>query len=143
MKILVTGTNSEFSRRICLIISRLQPDWKVETVESGKDCLATLLNGYRPDIVLTGMQLSDMSGFELIKHIREDSDMPIVLLSEDHNVELLVKAFEMGANDYMTKPYRDAVFIARLKALVRRRAWDIQKGGNEIINYELPEGTKS
>ena len=86
------------------------------------------------------MQLSDMSGFELIKQIREDSDIPVVLLSEDHNVELLVKAFEMGANDYMTKPYRDAVFIARLKALVRRRAWDIQKGESEIINYEFSEG---
>jgi DNA-binding response OmpR family regulator len=142
LKILVTDTNSNISEHICLIISRLQPDWKVVTVESGIECLAVLADGYKPDIVLTGMQLSDMSGFDLIKHIRDDSDIPIVLMSEEHNIELLVEAFETGANDYMSKPYHDAVFIARLKALARRRAWDIKKDGHEVLNYEFSEGIK-
>ncbi len=142
MKILVTDTNSVLSEHVCTIISRLQPDWNVVMAKSGMNCLSILGNGLKPDIVLTGMQLSDMTGFELIKHIRDDSDIPIVFLSEDHNIELLVKAFETGANDYMTKPYHDAVFIARLKALARRRAWDVQKEGNEINNYEFSEGIK-
>jgi DNA-binding response OmpR family regulator len=42
----------------------------------------------------------------------------------------------------MTKPYYDAVFIARLKALARRRAWDLQKIENEVLDYEFSEGIK-
>jgi two-component system response regulator VanR len=136
MKILVTDINYDLTKHIRLIINRQQPAWDTTFIDSGEQCLNILSSGNEPDIVLVGMQLCDMSGFELIKHIRDDSDIPVVLLSDVHNIELLVKAFETGANDYMAKPYNDAVFIARLKALVRRRKWDIPKIENEIA--ELP-----
>jgi PleD family two-component response regulator len=142
MKVLITDTNSDLTEHVCFVIKKLQPDWELVIAQSGLRCLDMLGNGLKPDVVLAGMHLSDMSGYDLIKRIRDDSDVPIVLLSEDHNVELLVKAFETGANDYMTKPYHDAVFIARLKALARRRAWDIQKIENEISDYEFSEGIK-
>jgi two-component system, OmpR family, response regulator VanR len=137
MKILVIDVNSDLIRHIRLILNRQQPAWNTTFIDSGEQCLKILHNGNKTDIVLVGMQLRDMSGFELIKHIRDDSDIPVVLLSDIHDIELLVKAFETGANDYMAKPYNDAVFIARLKALVRRRTWDIQKIENEMAGLSV------
>ncbi len=137
MRILVADANSELSEHIRLVMNRLQPDWEVVFTDSGQQCLNMLRNGHKQDILLVGIRLYDMSGFELIKHIRDDSDIPIVLLSDDHDIEVLVKAFETGANDYVVEPYHDGVFIARLKALVRRRDWDILKIENEIASSIL------
>jgi two-component system response regulator MtrA len=140
MKILVTDANFELSERVRLIVKKLQPDWEIFSIDSGEKCLNMLHNAHKPDIVLVGMQLNDMSGFELIKYIRDDSDIPIVMLSKDNKIEALVKAFETGANDYVVEPYHDAVFIARLKALVRRREWDVRKTVNETADFELSMG---
>ena len=140
MKILITDNNTDLSEHVRLIINRLQPDWNVIFTDSGEQSLNILRDGHKPDVVLTGMQLHDMSGFELIKYVRDDSDIPIVLLSDVHDIGFLVKAFETGANDYMAKPYNDAVFIARLKALVRRRTWDILKVEKEMAGLPVPGG---
>lgn len=142
MEILITDANSDLTKYIRLIINRQRPAWHATFIDSGEQCLNFLHNGSKPDILLVGMQLRDMSGFELIKYVRDDSDIPIVLLSDVHDIGLLVKAFETGANDYMVKPYNEAVFIARLKALARRRAWDILKIENEMAGFQLSEGIK-
>jgi DNA-binding response OmpR family regulator len=83
-------------------------------------------NGSCPDVVILGMHLYDISSLDLLKKIRDDSDVPVIVLSDDKNMDTLVKAFNAGANDYIMKPFNKAIFIARLKALIRRRTWDIQ-----------------
>ncbi len=142
MKVLITDINSELTERIRQIIKRQNPAWHIAFMDSGEQCLNILRNGNKPDIILIGMQLRDMSGFELIKYVRDDSDIPVVLISDEYNIEVLVEAFETGVNDYIARPYNDAVFIARLKALVRRRTWDIMKIENEMTGFQLSEGIK-
>lgn len=76
-----------------------------------------------------------MPGLDLINKIRDDSDIPIVVLSNERNIDAMVSAFDAGANDYVTKPYNEQIFLARLKALIRRRAWDKQAREKKIANH--------
>lgn len=61
-----------------------------------------------------------MLGLDLIKQIRDDSDVPVIVLSDTNNIHTLVKAFDLGANDYIVKPLNKKIFIARLKSITRR-----------------------
>jgi two-component system KDP operon response regulator KdpE len=75
----------------------------------------------RPDLVVLDLGLPDRDGFEVLKTIRGWSRVPIFILSV-HGRELeKVKAFEMGADDYITKPFGMAELLARVKAVLRRR----------------------
>jgi two-component system response regulator MtrA len=69
-----------------------------------------------------------MSGLDLVKQIRDDSDVPVIVLSRNKDIHTLVKAFDLGANDYIVKPLNKQIFIARLKAIIRRSLWNIQMG---------------
>jgi DNA-binding response OmpR family regulator len=128
MRILIVNIYSEIIEMIDhvhMITDICQPDWQVSVVDSGMQCLDVVKSGHCPDVIIMGMQLSDISGLDLIKIIRDDSDVPIMVISDDKDVHTLVAAFEAGANEYIVKPFSKVVFIARLKAIIRRRKWDI------------------
>jgi DNA-binding response OmpR family regulator len=133
MKILIVESDCEVIERVKTVIKASQPDWNLSFTTSGKECIDIVGSGNCPDIVIIGMQLSDMSGLELIEHIRDDSDIPIIFISDDKDVQTLVNAFEAGTSDYIVTPFSKAIFIARIKALVRRRDWDIQAAENKQV----------
>jgi len=105
------------------------------TILSGKQCLDIVNNGNCPDVIILGMKLRDTTGLELTERIRDYSDVPIILLANDREIYTLVKAFDSGVNDYITLPFNEKIFIARLKALIRRSSWDknIQKESTKLI----------
>jgi DNA-binding response OmpR family regulator len=126
MRILIASNNKELTEYIFHILSISQPDWKLATTDSGKQCVEAVKNGSCPDIIIMGMDLADDSCFKLIEVIRCNSEVPIVVISNDKEIDTLVRAFNAGANDYIAKALNKDVFVARLKALYRRRAWDMQ-----------------
>jgi DNA-binding response OmpR family regulator len=134
MKILIADINSEVIENVRMIFNQYQPDWQLSVTEAGEQCLDIVKNGNCPDMVITGMELSDMSGFELIEKIRDYSDVPVVFLSGSNDIQTLVMAFDKGANDFVAVPFNKAIFIAKIKALVRRRDWDIQAAENKLVN---------
>ena len=73
----------------------------------------------RPDAVILDLGLPDQDGFAVLQHIRTATLTPIVVLSARSDVEGKVKALEMGADDYVTKPFDMAELLARLKAALR------------------------
>jgi two-component system KDP operon response regulator KdpE len=73
----------------------------------------------RPDAVILDLGLPDQDGFAVLQHIRAGSLTPVVVLSARSDVEGKVKALEMGADDYVTKPFDMAELLARLKAALR------------------------
>jgi two-component system KDP operon response regulator KdpE len=125
MEILIADKNYELIEYVRLTLNRYLPDWDVSVVNSDKECLDIVVSDSCPDIVIIGTGLTDMNGLDLIEQIRDDSNVTIIILSDDSDMNKLVKAFDVGANDYIVKPFNKAIFIARLKALVRRRIWDI------------------
>ena len=72
-----------------------------------------------PRIVLLDAELPDMQGLEMVRRIRAQSDVPIIVISIRDDEKSLIAALDSGANDYVTKPVRQPVLLARMRALLR------------------------
>jgi DNA-binding response OmpR family regulator len=95
----------------------------VTTVSGGSAGLAAI-EEHEPDLVVLDTVLPDLSGYEVLRRLRERSDVPAIVLSgRDGHVDK-VRAFELGADDYVTKPFSLPELEARVHAQLRRvRRW--------------------
>lgn len=75
---------------------------------------------HQPDLVLLDIMMPDMDGWEVCKRLREMSDVPIVFLTARSDVKDVVRGLEMGADDYVIKPYDNEELVARVRAHLRR-----------------------
>ncbi len=104
--------------------------YQVETVSTGKEALASFPR-INPDLLLLDLMLPDMEGFEVCRQIRARSQVPILMLTaRKEDIDKIV-GLEMGADDYLTKPFNPRELIARIRAILRR-SQNGQKTG-EII----------
>jgi DNA-binding response OmpR family regulator len=90
----------------------------VECVGTGKDALASLAGN--PDLVILDLMLPDIDGFEVCKRIRAKSNVPILMLTARKDDVDKIVGLEMGADDYITKPFNPRELVARVKAVLRR-----------------------
>jgi DNA-binding response OmpR family regulator len=99
----------------------------VTTACGGRAGLAAL-EEYEPDLVVLDTVLPDLSGYEVLRRLRERSEVPVIVLSaRDGDVDK-VRAFELGADDYVTKPFSLPELEARVHAQLRRlRRWTRQE----------------
>ncbi len=74
-----------------------------------------------PDIIILDLGLPDIDGFEVLSQIRRFTDVPVLILSARGEEKYKIKGLELGADDYMVKPFSSGELMARLKALLRRR----------------------
>lgn len=81
------------------------------------------INASLPDLVLLDLNLPDMSGIEILKHVRSHSFLPMIVLSGFGKDRDRVAALESGADDYLAKPFSPEELVARVKALLRRVEW--------------------
>lgn len=93
--------------------------YDVIEAESGAEALREA-STKSPDLVVLDLQLGDMDGLDVLQRIREWSSLPVLILSVRNREIEKVKALEIGADDYITKPFGIAEFIARVNALLRR-----------------------
>lgn len=77
---------------------------------------------HRPDVVLLDLGLPGLGGMEVLKRLREWSDVPVLILSVRDQEALKVEALEAGADDYVTKPFGTAELLARLQVIQRRKS---------------------
>ncbi len=111
-------------------------NYKVYVAKDGKEAL-DLYEKYLPDIILLDIMLPKINGFEVLKKIREFSDVPIILVTvKDSSVDI-VQGLELGADDYITKPFDINELLARIKAVLRRIGTDSLMTDNEIIIGDL------
>jgi two-component system KDP operon response regulator KdpE len=89
-----------------------------ETGEAGLD----MIEREHPDIVLIDVGLPGMDGFEVLRQVRAFSDVPVVMLTARDDAMDKVKGLELGADDYVTKPFNHLELMARVKAVLRRLA---------------------
>ncbi|MCD4686492.1 MAG: response regulator transcription factor [Anaerolineae bacterium] len=73
-----------------------------------------------PDLILLDIMMPDMDGWEVCRRLRELSDVPIIFLTAKDDVRDVVKGLEMGADDYIVKPYDNNELVARIRAHLRR-----------------------
>jgi two-component system response regulator RegX3 len=102
-----------------LVIGLKRERFHVRVASEGKEALREFEKA-RPDLVLLDVMLPDMSGVDICRQMRKKSDVPIIMVSAKSSEFDMVVGLEVGADDYVAKPYRLRELIARMRAALRR-----------------------
>src|SRR6478736_2359214 len=94
-------------------------DYKVWQAETGKEGVIMAAN-HPPELILLDIGLPDKSGHEILKDLRSWYNKSIIILSVVDNEADIVSALDNGATDYLTKPFRTAELLARIRSAIRR-----------------------
>lgn len=94
-------------------------DYKVWLAETGKEGILMAVN-HPPELILLDIGLPDKSGHEILKDLRTWYNKAIIIISVQDSEEDIVKALDNGATDYLTKPFRNAELLARIRSVIRR-----------------------
>src|SRR4029077_5753714 len=93
--------------------------YTVRTVGNGNDALAQVSSD-PPSLTILDLMLPDIDGIEVCRRIRKTSDVPILMLTaRDEDVDKII-GLEVGADDYLTKPFNPRELVARVKSILRR-----------------------
>jgi DNA-binding response OmpR family regulator len=107
-----------------LLVEYLTPEgFSVELIGNGVAALERLANR-SPDLVVLDVMLPELSGFEVLRRIRATSAVPVIMLTARGEEVDRVVGLEMGADDYLSKPFSPRELVARIKAVLRRSAGD-------------------
>ena len=94
----------------------------LEYAKNAKDALATI-SARGAEIIIMDLRLPDASGFEILERLRRDerySHIPLIVITVDNDLQMKLKAFELGADDYLVKPFQPEELVARLRILGQR-----------------------
>lgn len=124
----------EDEKNICHFIETvLTPQhYQVACASTGADGLHQIHTG-KPDVVLLDLGLPDMDGMEIIERVRAFSSVPIIVISARTMEHSKVAALDLGADDYLTKPFGTAELLARIRTALRHS----QKADDETTRYEV------
>lgn len=116
-RILVVEDEKSFSEPLSYLLGR--EGYEVEVAEDGNEALNKFDKG-GADLVLLDLMLPGINGTEVCKQLRTNSNVPIIMLTaKDDEVDKVV-GLELGADDYVTKPYSSRELLARVRAVLRR-----------------------
>ncbi len=115
--ILVVEDESSIASFVALYLKNA--GYAVKTAATGGDALAQVTLA-KPALVVLDLMLPDMDGIEVCKRIRQTSDLPILMLTaRDEDIDKII-GLEVGADDYLTKPFNPRELVARIKSILRR-----------------------
>ncbi len=100
---------------------------------SGRDAIKKCKD-MNPDLVLLDLMMPEMDGWETLRYLREMADIPVIIVSAIGAKEEVVRALQVGVDDYLTKPFFNAEVVARIHAVLRRTAKP-----REISRYVFPQ----
>ena len=119
MKVLVVDDAPEVVESVRLGFAVQWREGDVLSAGTGQQALE-LVEQESPDLVLLDVGLPDMDGFKVLQEIRFFSDVPVVMLTARDDTIDKVRGLELGADDYVTKPFNHLELLARIKAVLRR-----------------------
>lgn len=124
-KILIVEDEKKIARFLELELKH--EGYEVLTAYDGRNGLETALET-DPDLLILDLMLPELSGIEVCRRLRHTSDLPIIMLTAKDDVSDKVMGLDMGADDYMTKPFAIEELLARIRvALKKRRVRDTEK----------------
>jgi two-component system OmpR family response regulator len=103
-----------------LLDNTLAPEGFDTFIIADGDVTLTLLDRVEPDLVILDAKATGVPNFHRLYQIRNYSDVPIIILAPDCRMESLRRAFSLGADDYIRKPFERRAFLARIRAKLRR-----------------------
>ena len=121
MSEVVLIVDDELAIRRLLRVGLESAEYKVIEAAAGREALS-LAASHRPDLMVLDLGLPELSGFEVLERLREWSDLPVLVLTVQDEEDDKVRALDLGADDYVTKPFGLPEFLARVRAALRRAA---------------------
>jgi len=130
MKVLVIEDNQDIQEAISLTFELNWPEAKVIASTEGTDGI-NMAEGEAPDIIILDLGLPDIDGFKVLKEIRNFSDIPVIILTVRSEDMDKIRGLELGADDYIVKPFNHMELLARVRAVLRRSHMPEIKGGEK------------
>ena len=106
--------------------------YQVEGVANGHDALSRQ-SAVNPDLIILDLMLPDIDGFEVCRQIRTKSDVPILMLTARREDIDKVVGLELGADDYLTKPFNPRELVARVRAILRRYQTGLKPSDTVVV----------
>ena len=116
-RILIVDDDNHIAELISLYLTKECFDNKI--VNDGESAL-TAFDSFKPDLILLDLMLPGMDGYQVCREIRHKSNVPVIMLSAKGEIFDKVLGLELGADDYMIKPFDSKELVARVKAVLRR-----------------------
>ena len=134
-KILIVDDDSNIAELISLYL--MKECYETKIVGDGEEALAAV-KSYQPDLILLDLMLPGIDGYQVCREVRSSKDTPIIMLSAKGEIFDKVLGLEMGADDYMEKPFDSKELVARVKAVLRRyhkQAPEPAESADKIVSY--------
>lgn len=119
MKLLIIEDNPDIIEAVSLCFELRWPEVTVVSTHNGEEGVA-MAGSEAPDLIVLDLGLPDINGFEVLRQIRFFSDTPVIILTVRGEELDKIKGLELGADDYITKPFSHMELLARVKAVLRR-----------------------
>jgi DNA-binding response OmpR family regulator len=119
VKILIVDDEPDVVKVVRMSFEVQEPEWEVLAAYDGEEALV-ILEQETPDLVLLDIMMPEKSGFDVLKDLRRFSDVPVIMLSAKGNEIDKVMGLNLGADDYITKPFGHMELLARVRAVLRR-----------------------
>lgn len=120
-KILIIEDETKIARFVELELKH--EGYEVQTAFDGRSGLALSLS-WQPDLLILDLMLPELSGIEVCRRLRQQSDIPIIMLTAKDDVSDKVMGLDMGADDYMTKPFAIEELLARIRVNLKKHRLD-------------------
>ncbi|AIQ63625.1 Transcriptional regulatory protein SrrA [compost metagenome] len=128
--------DDEWNMRNLLRIYLTKEGFQIAEASTGREAL-NLASREKFDIVLLDIMMPDMDGWQVCEAIREKDNVPVLMLTARSDTKDKIRGLEMGADDYLTKPFEPGELVARIHSLIRRSALVRQAAPKEAV-LEFP-----
>jgi len=132
MRILLVEDNIQFAQSVANALARI--GYVPICVTRGADALT---RHQHADLVLLDLLLPDCDDLEVLRKLRQVTDIPILMLTAVDDVQNVVRALHLGADDYLVKPVREAELLARIKAVARRSQIRSQPPPRTVVTADV------
>ena len=128
MRILIADDEPHIRELVRMYLSK--EGYEIESAVDGQDAVEKAQSS-NPDLIVLDLMMPRLDGFEVTRILRERSDVPILMLTVRKEDAIKVTGLELGADDYLTKPFNPKELVARVKAILRR-ADGLRHSGIEV-----------
>ena len=132
-KILIVDDDNNIAELVSLYL--IKECFDTQIANDGEEALAAIQN-YQPDLVVLDIMLPGMSGYDVLRELRKTSNLPVIMLSAKGETFDKVLGLELGADDYVMKPFDTKELVARIKAVLRRYVHENSASETEAIPKE-------
>jgi|LSQX01.1.fsa_nt_gb DNA-binding response OmpR family regulator len=142
MRILLIEDDRAIIETVTLSFQVGWPESEIISTRLGEEGIE-FVETYDPDIVILDLGLPDINGYEVLKKIRLFSNIPVLILTQNEEERSVIKALELGADEYIIKPFRQLELLARVKSILRRHYGQGSSASEKIgpLQFDLAKCT--